>query len=190
MQDSVIVCYELMHHINRKKGKNHLMAVKIDLAKEYDKVEWSILRSIMQLHGFPLQFINLVMTCISTASFLVMINGSPYGLFPSTCGLRQGDPLSPALFTLFLDLLSRIMLQAEAVGDIQGIKIGCQCSRISHLLYANDATFFVKADDIHADRLRGLITKFCTWTGQTVNWGKSVIHFSKEAPLALKRRIC
>lgn len=190
MQDSVIVCHELMHHINRKKVNGHLMAVKIDLAKAYDKVEWSILRSIMQLHGIPAKFINLVMTCISTASFSMMINGSPYGMFPSTRGLRQGDPLSPALFTIFIDLLSRLMIQAEATGYIQGIKVGRHCSRISHLLYADDATFFVKADLVQADRLRSLITNFCTWSGQTVNWGKSVIHFSKETPPALKRHIC
>lgn len=82
MHDSVIVCHELMHHINRKKGKGNLMAVKIDLAKAYNKVEWHLLRAILQLHGFPTKFIHLIMTYISIAS------------------------LSPALFTIFIDVLS------------------------------------------------------------------------------------
>lgn len=127
MKDSTILCHELMHHINRKKGSLHLMAVKLDLAKAYDKVEWAVLKRIMQLHGFPQHFISLVMECISTASFSVFINGSPFGHFQASRGLRQGDPLSPALFVLFIDLLSRLLMTAETGVAIHGVKIGRNC---------------------------------------------------------------
>lgn len=190
MTDSVITCHELMHHINRKKGSLHLMVVKIDLAKAYDKVEWAVLTKILQLHGFPLPFIALIMECISTASFLVLINGSPFGLFHSSRGLRQGDPLSPALFVLFIDLLSQMLLRAEAVGDIHGVKIGRHCPTISHLLFIDDATIFCRASVVEATRLAALFRQFGEWSEQSVNWEKSLIHFSKDTPLSIRGDIC
>lgn len=190
MTDSVITCHELMHHINRKKGSLHLMVVKIDLAKAYDKVEWAVLKQIMQLHGFPMKIINLVMECISTASFSVLINGNPLGMFHSSRGLSQGDPFSPALFVIFIDLLSRLLLRAEAAGAIHGVKIGRQCLAISHLLYADDATIFCRASIEEAGRLVDILGKFGEWSGQSVNWEKSLIHFSKDTPIPTRGKIC
>lgn len=66
------------------------MAVKIDLAKAYDKVEWVVLERILRLHGFLDKFINLVMNCIDSASFSILVNGSPYDMFQSSRGLKQG----------------------------------------------------------------------------------------------------
>lgn len=109
--DSVITCHKLMQHINRKKGCMHLMAVKIDLAKTYDKVEWAVLERILVLHGFPSKFIRMVKACISSASFSVLVNGSSFGLFQSSRGLRQGDPLSLTLFSIFINLLSRMIIR-------------------------------------------------------------------------------
>lgn len=190
MNDSVITCHELMHHINRKKGALHLMAVKIDLAKAYDKVDWVLLKRILQLHGFPTQFINLIMECISSASFSVLVNGSPFGLFQSSCGLRQGDPLSPALFVIFIDLLSRMLLRAEAHGVLHGVKIGRNCPAISHLLYADDATIFCRAELDEAVRLGDILNCFGAWSDQSVNWAKSSIHFSQETSAPLRGAIC
>lgn len=94
MNDSVITCHELMHHLNKKKGVLQLMKVKIDLAKAYNKVEWVVLERILWFHGFPGKFINLVMNCIDSASFFILVNESPYDMFQSSRGLKQGDPLS------------------------------------------------------------------------------------------------
>lgn len=74
--DSVITCHELMHHINKKRGHWHLMSVKIVLAKAYDKVEWSLLETILTLHGFPSTFINLIVAYITSASFSILVNNN------------------------------------------------------------------------------------------------------------------
>lgn len=88
MADSVIACHELMHYLNRKKGKLHLMAVKTDLANTYDRVEWCLLDAILHLLGFLPKFVRLIMVCISSASFSLLINGSPFDMFRSSRGLR------------------------------------------------------------------------------------------------------
>jgi hypothetical protein len=76
------------------------MAIKIDMEKAFDRMEWDFLLAIMLKLGFYPTWVNWIWICVSSTSFSVMINGSPFGLFTSTRGLHQGDPLSPFLFIL------------------------------------------------------------------------------------------
>ena len=62
--------------MNKRKGKTSYIALKIDIAKVYDKVEWSLLAQILKLHGFSERFVNLIVECISTTSFSILVNGS------------------------------------------------------------------------------------------------------------------
>lgn len=82
------------------------MAIKVVLAKAYDRVEWKVLFHIMYCFGFYDSFIELVAACVTTQKFFVLLNGSPHGYFSLQRGIKQGDSMSPALFTIFLDLLS------------------------------------------------------------------------------------
>ncbi|XP_056685740.1 uncharacterized protein [Spinacia oleracea] len=82
--------------------------------KAYDTVEWEFIKELMEDLGFPTFFIELIMTCLSTTQYSVMINGVPSRLIHPRMGLRQGDPLSPLLFTLCMEYFSRTM---KAVGE-------------------------------------------------------------------------
>lgn len=86
--DNTIINHEVMNYLHKKKGKGGYMAIKIDLAKAYDRVEWAVLRCILLKLGFSAKFTELIMECVSTTSFSVMLNGTPFGLFKGGRGLR------------------------------------------------------------------------------------------------------
>lgn len=185
-----IINHEVMHYLNHRNGKKTYMVVKVDMAKAYDKVEWSVLVGILLRHGFDNQFCQLLLECMSTTTYSILINGSPCGFFPSSRGLRQGDPISPTLFTFLSDLLSRILARAEANGSISGVKIARGSPRISHLMYADDLTIYCQANTEEATTVMSCLQLYCDWTGQSINWDKSNIHFSSNTSIPLKHAIC
>ena len=122
--DNVLVAYETLHTMHgRKKGKKGSMALKLDISKVYDRVEWNFLRGIMEKLGFPETWVDRVMGCVTTAQFSVLINGTPYGNFSPSRGLRQGDPLSPYLFLLCTEGFTSLLQKSELEGRIKGVSV-------------------------------------------------------------------
>jgi hypothetical protein len=86
-------------------GKKGYMAVKLDMSKVYDQVEWNFIEEVMRHLGFTEQWINLVMMCVRTANYAILLNGNSVGHFYPTRGIRQGDLISPYLFLLCAEAL-------------------------------------------------------------------------------------
>lgn len=122
----------------------------------------------------------LIMKCVTSVSFSVLINGSPYGYMTGSRGLRQGDPLSPSLFILCADVLSSLIQQAERHHLIQPIRLSIGGPPISHLLFADDSLFFLKADQNNSQRLLQIFKDYETVSGQMINLDKSSITFGTK----------
>ena len=98
--------------------------------------------------GFGLKWKGWIKACVTFVRFLVLVNGSPKSFFGSPHGLRQGDPLSPLLFLLIMEVLSRLLRKTEESNLIRGFHVGEVNSVgvcISHLLFADDTILFFDA---------------------------------------------
>ena len=113
------------------------VAIKTDISKAYDRVEWSFLEAIMQKLGFHITSISWAMSCITSVTYSVLINGVPFGEIKPLRGIRQGDTLSPYLFLLCAEALSQMIDQAQRINKFQGMKLARRCPSgffISYLL--------------------------------------------------------
>ena len=95
-----------------------MMAIKLDMAKAYNRVEWAFLQRIMMRMGFRLPWIEIVMRCVSSATFSILINGVPTGHITPSRGIQQGDPISPYLFLFCSEGLSGVLRRANEIGTI------------------------------------------------------------------------
>ena len=174
-----MVAFELMHTLKMKSnGEKGWLALKLDMSKAYDRVEWCFVEAMMHRLGFPVSWINLVMKCITTARFSCLINGVPYGDVVPQRGLRQGCPLSPYIFLLCAQGLSALFQQAERVALIQGLSCSRFGPRISHLFFADDSLVFCRAKQEECDVVKQILSAYELASGQLINFQKSAITFS------------
>jgi hypothetical protein len=172
--DSVLIANECLD----SRLKSHIPGVmcKLDIEKAYDHVNWDCLLHLLDRMGFGSKWKMWIRTCISTVRFSIMVNGSPSGFFGSSRGIRQGDPLSPLLFLLVMEVLSRMLSRMEEAGLIRGFKAGKPQEEgisISHLLFADDTIVFCDADPEQLLHLRMVLSCFEAATGLGVNMSKS-----------------
>eukprot|EP00253_Pinus_taeda_P014791 PITA_14791 len=144
IHEAIGVAQEVIHSIKQKKTKGSIL--KIDLSKAYDRINWLYLRLFLTHLGFNYSFVSWIMGCITNVSFVVLINGVASPFFKSQRGLRQGCPLSPLLFLLVAEGLSKLIHKSRRFDKIKGMKINSrkyqvsvtgfnrrECSRISNL---------------------------------------------------------
>jgi hypothetical protein len=172
--DSVLIASECLDS-RLKQGVPGVLC-KLDVEKAYDHVNWGFLLYLLQRCGFSHAWISWIRFCISTVRFSILINGCPSGFFASSRGLRQGDPLSPLLFVIVMEALSRIMDRAIRGGLFSGFMVGSPQNQqvlISHLLFADDTLIFCDADLSQLAHLRSVFLWFEAVSGLRINLGKS-----------------
>lgn len=177
--DNVLVAFEIIHHMNKKKrGNEGEVALKLDISKAYDRVEWTYLESRMQSMGFCRPWIKWVMLCVTTVSYEFNLNGTSVGPITPSRGLRQGDPLSPYLFLIFVEALSNSINKAAIEGRIHGSQICHNAPSVTHLLFADDIFLFFPVNNEETATVKNLQNEYESFSGQSVNFQKSGVFFS------------
>lgn len=98
--DNIVTAKEILHSVAHSRSIIGAFALKLDISKAFDKISWKFLSHRLRSFNIVGKTHELIMKCISTPSFSIVVNGQPEGYFVSERGLRQGCPLSPYLFIL------------------------------------------------------------------------------------------
>ncbi|KAH1055514.1 hypothetical protein J1N35_033579 [Gossypium stocksii] len=161
-----------------RKNISPRCTLKIDLQKAFDSVNWCFLLLVLKALKFPEIFRNWIEACITSHYFSISLNGSLVGYFKGAKGVRQGDPLSPFLFVIAMEVLSRLL----EIAARQGIfKFHPKCSKVklTHLIFADDLLIFVKGSMDFIVGVRCLLDGFYFIYGLQLNVSKSDFFFAR-----------
>ncbi|XP_060960798.1 uncharacterized protein LOC133031333 [Cannabis sativa] len=191
ISDNIMIAYEIIHHLKRKqRGRDGYMALKLDVSKAYDKLEWGYLCAMMVRMGFDGRWINLVMQCVSFVSYTFSHGGKELGNIVAQRGIRQGDPLSTYMFILCAEGFSSLLRSYEQSGLLTRCKIARGAPIISHMLFADDSYIYCKATEEKVYNVKELLHTYETASGQRINFTKSFMFYSNNIGSEVQDSIC
>ncbi|KAJ9561537.1 hypothetical protein OSB04_006697 [Centaurea solstitialis] len=174
--DNILMAHELVvgYHLNVGQPR---CAFKIDIRKAYDMVNWEFLLNMLAGFGFHPALIRWIKELISSPSFSISLNGEVSGFFRGARGIRQGDPLSPYLFTLVMEGFSLLFKRCISEARNFGYHAGCADLEITHLCFADDLFVFTYGDVASVEVLKRALHLFATHSGLSANLQKSEVFF-------------
>ena len=139
IQEFFNICKSInvMHHINELKDKNH-MIISIDAEKAFDKIQHPFMIKSLQKMGIEGTYLNIVKTVYDKPTANIILHGENLKASPLRSGKRQGCPLSPLLFSIFLEVLATAIREEK---EIKGIQIG---KEIKLSLFADDMILYIE----------------------------------------------
>ncbi|XP_019166531.1 PREDICTED: uncharacterized protein LOC109162266 [Ipomoea nil] len=189
--DNVLIAFESAHCLKRQPGeRGGYGALKVDMSKAYDRVEWGFLCQVLVKMGFSDRWVGLVRECVTTVRYSVLVEGKEWGPVVPGRGLRQGDPLSPYLFILVAEVLSTMLQVREEEGLIHGLRVARGAPSISHLFFADDCLFLFRANNFEAEVLNDVLKDYGRASGQEVNLRKTSIVFGRNVHWEDKEAVC
>jgi len=168
--DSVLIANEILDSMKSRSYQGFLL--KLDFRKAFDTVSWSYLNDVMGYMNFDARWRKWIMACVLTAKLSVLINGSPIFEFTTSCGLRQGDPLSPFLFCLAAQGISVLISRILKMGALYGMD-SAGITNIHHLQFADDTLLFLPNDLPCLLNTKRMLRWFSLCSGLNVNFHKS-----------------
>ncbi|GJR10704.1 hypothetical protein Tco_0793356 [Tanacetum coccineum] len=174
--DNILLTQELMHNYHLDRGSPRC-SFKVDIQKAYDTVDWRFLKEVLVHFGFHQRMIDWIMECVTTTSFSININGILHGYFKGRRGLRQGDPLSPYLFTLVMEVLTLMLQRRVRENDLFTFHRYCSKLNIINLCFADDLFLFAHGDVNSANVIMGVLNEFKGVSGLVPSLPKSTAYF-------------
>jgi hypothetical protein len=183
--ESVVATHEIVHDV--VKNNQHGVVLKLDYEKAYDRVNWQFLEEMLHSRGFGYKWISWIMRVVKGGSITVKINDLTSEYFKTGKGLRQGNPLSPLLFNLIIDVFSWMLVKAASRGYITGF-MGAMCPEgVISLQYADNILLFLNHDFNEACHLKWLMMYFEHLSGMKINYHKSDLTPINLDPEDIKR---
>ena len=175
IKDCICLASEAVNVLHKKTFGGNL-AIKVDIAKAFDTLDWSFLIRVVKAYGFNDMFCKWIHSILASAKISISINGKLHGFFSCSRGVRQGDPLSPLLFCLAEEVISRSITKLVREGELR-LFLGSRNNPVpSHILYADDIMLFCKATNPNIQTLTELFQRYAQNSGQFVNPSKSFIY--------------
>jgi len=173
--DNILLVQEMIHTLHTRKTTGMMM--RLDLSKAYDKVNWNYLEAILKAFGFDNQWIKWILALIKSTRFSILINGSPAYPFSPSQGIIQGDPLSPFLFVILMEGLSRLICKAKEEGKIKGLQPLPSIPATTHQQFVDDTMLHGLPTIKEALGFKKILNLFCEASGMEINLSKSTIFF-------------
>nr|XP_027124765.1 uncharacterized protein LOC113741433 [Coffea arabica] len=192
ISDNILLALEMCSALGKKvRGSN--VALKLDMAKAYDRVSWNFLIQVMRRFGFGEQWLDMVWRLISSCHFSVLVNGKPCGYFQSSRGFfyPRGPfiPLSPALFIIAAEVLSRRLNELPRASRFVPFLVSRGSPPLTHLAYADDIIVFCNGGKRSLEFVREVLQGYQEVSGQLVNVAKSCFLVGKKTSVARRRII-
>lgn len=173
LMENVLLATEIVKDYH-KEDISPRCAMQIDISKAFDSVQWSFLMNVLKALGLPSRFVHWIYLCISSASFSVQVNCELAGYFQSKRGLRQGCSLSPYLFVICMNVLSKMLDEAVVKGRI-GYHPKCKNIELTHLCFADDLMIFADGSRHSVEGILKVFEDFDKMSGLKISKEKSVL---------------
>ncbi|XP_019240115.1 PREDICTED: uncharacterized protein LOC109220106 [Nicotiana attenuata] len=174
--ENVLLTQEIITDIRLRTKAGPNVVIKLDMAKAYDRLSWLFLTKMLRQLGFSEAFIGMIFDLVGNNWYSILINGQPKGFFKSSRGVKQGDPLSPTLFILAAEALSRGLNSLHSNLYFCGFGLPKWSPKINHLSYADDTIIFSSSDDTSLRLVMEILHAYEAASGQLVNKAKSAIY--------------
>ncbi|GJR74233.1 RNA-directed DNA polymerase, eukaryota, reverse transcriptase zinc-binding domain protein [Tanacetum coccineum] len=176
IQDNILLAQELLRGYNRKNGPRRC-AMQVDIQKAYDTVSWNFLEDVLIKFGFPNKMVRWIMVCVSSSAFSICLNGEVHGYFKGGRGLSQGDPISPYLFTLVMEVFNIILCKNIEDSEKFNYHFGCKELKLTHMCFADDLLVLCKGNKSSVEVIKRSMEEFSSVSGLNPNIRKSTIFF-------------
>ncbi|KAK9217059.1 hypothetical protein WN943_005684 [Citrus x changshan-huyou] len=160
-----VITKELVHDLSRRTRGNNVV-LKLDMAKAYDRMSWPFILQMLRCFGFSERWISLIRRA-------------------SERGLRQGDPISPCLFIIVAEFLSRGLDHLYSRYPSVRYRSAAP-SDISHLSFADDIVIFANGSRCSLQRVMDFLQRYQAVSGQLISQAKSSFYIGKSAPASCR----